>query len=633
MRVLLVHPPLNASPEVTPPLGLCTLAVWLKHNGHQVRILDLDLEVKGLADGQESYLGILARALTDFEPKAVGITSMYNNSLQAERVAGAVKRFDPSIVTIAGGSHFGALGRQALRRLPELDFAIEGEGEQAFSSLLAALDSGSPTGEIARLQYRANGEIRANPSAGLWPLSAMPAVWSNLDGVIALDRYAATVPDGSQRRTIYMEAGRGCPFACTFCATAPFWERKYRVRPVAHIIGDMRFLYEEYGYNGFMLVHDLLTVDKAFLHEFSDAMIESRLPVQWMANHRTDIDLRGVLPKMKTAGCWAMFFGIESASPRLQKEMRKGLKREGVVSTINGLSGLGIASTCSFVVGFPSETSAELSETIAMGAELKLIGAGMVQFHRLRTWPPAPLSRAVLPAEFDIDSLRIEYPFSDVPTEDVESIEADREFFAGYFAPCSQAGTFAQVAQVEMFFTQAVAAAPLTIAVAGRVMGASLLESFYAMLASRGGITRKQIEADTSSMLPIWMILRPFLEDWVASHPALDDWQRELLRGVMHYEEQRLRFVNNAAPRPDGMAASGDNWVAFVCAVDIAAAFEAIQEERVLAPDLVKESAIVLSCQGQDSYRAYTTEVSRIPDLHGHPFLARTPMQGVELTA
>src|SRR5205085_8714727 len=162
MRVLLTHPPLNAAREVTPPLGLCTLAAWLRHQGHEVRILDLDLEIKGRQDGQQTYLGLLARGVSDFSPAAVGITSMYNNSLQAERMARTVKACDPSIVTIGGGSHFGALGPRALRRIPELDYAIEGEGEQAFSALLAALECGAPVSQIPRLHYRMNGEIGAN---------------------------------------------------------------------------------------------------------------------------------------------------------------------------------------------------------------------------------------------------------------------------------------------------------------------------------------------------------------------------------------------------------------------------------------------------------------------------------------
>jgi len=622
MRVLLAHPPLNASSEVTPPLGLCTLAAWLKSQGHQVRILDLDLEIKGRPDGQATYLRLLDNALRDLSPAAAGITSMYNNSLQAERMVQAVKNYDSSIVTIAGGSHFGALGRQALLRIPELDYAIEGEGEQSFSRLLTALETGASVMEIPRLQYRVDGELRANPANGLMELGELPPVWSSLGGSIDLMRYAQTVPDNVDRRTVYIEAGRGCPFACTFCATAPFWERRYRVKPVEQIIAEIRFLYEEYGYNGFMLVHDLLTVDKKFINSFSDAMMDSKLPVEWMVNHRTDINLHGLLPKMKSAGCWAMFFGVESASDRLQKEMRKGLKRDDVVSTITSLSDLGITSTCSFVIGFPDETAEELSRTISLGAELKVMGAGMIQYHRLRTWPPAPLSRSQLAAEFDLDSLRIEYPFLNVPTEDIEAIKEDPDFFAGYFAPFSEAGTFAQLADIELFFTQAVAVAPLTIAVLGRVMGGSLIETFFSVVSLRGAITRADIEADTSSLVPIWLLLRPFLEEWITEHPALEEWERELVRGVMVYEDHRLNFLNSNGTAFVDAVSGGDNWQAFISKVDIAAVFEAVHRNEPLTSELVKQSAVVLVRQDLNSYRAYTADVARIGELAQHPLLA-----------
>ena len=61
MRVLLVHPPLSANREVTPPLGLCTLSAWLRQQGHHVRLLDLDLAVKGRTDGEEAYSGCFSR--------------------------------------------------------------------------------------------------------------------------------------------------------------------------------------------------------------------------------------------------------------------------------------------------------------------------------------------------------------------------------------------------------------------------------------------------------------------------------------------------------------------------------------------------------------------------------------------
>lgn len=621
MRVLLTQPPLSTNPEVSPPLGLSTLAAWLIQRGHEVSVLDLDLAVKGLPSGQEVYESLLAAAVRELAPQVVGITSMFNNSLQAERLARAVKRCDDSIVTVAGGSHFGALGLRSLRRIPTLDFAIEGEGEEAFASLLDALARGAPVADVPRLCHRAGGEPRQNPSRGLMDLAELPPVWPLVEGCVDIGRYAHTIPPGAARRTIYVEAGRGCPFACSFCATAPFWERRYRVKPVATLLAEIRFLHERYGYDGFMLVHDLLTVDRDYLDELSEAVRESRLPVEWMANHRTDIDLRGLLPKMKAAGCWAMFFGIESASPRLQKEMKKGLRRDGAVATIAGLAELGIASTCSFVIGFPDETPEELSATVGMGAELKLLGAGVIQFHRLRTWPPAPLSRAALPARFDLDSLRIEFPFLSIPEADVAAIEADPEFFAGYFAPHTTAGTFAQMAQVELFFTYGILVAPLTIAMMSRLAGESLISGFYAVLSRVGGISRQEIEADPSSSWPAWRALRPRLADWAAVHPGLAEWQRELLRGAMAYEERRLRFIDSGGAAREGMAAGGEDWAAFVSTVDVAALFDRLRAGDALTPELVSDRAVVFVQEGGGSFGSYTTGVERLPELGRRPSL------------
>jgi hypothetical protein len=142
------------------------------------------------------------------------------------------------------------------------------------------------------------------------------------------------------------------------------------------------------------------------------------------------------------------------------------------------------------------------------------------------------------------------------------------------------------------------------------------------VVSRRGAITRADVEADTTSMLPIWLLLRPFLEEWVTEHPALEIWQRELVRGVMAYEEHRLRFVNGADVTTDeGIAALGDNWSAFLSNVDIAAVFDAMQTDQPVTPTLVEESAVVLVRHELDSFRAYTTDVAHIADLANHPFL------------
>ena len=626
MRVLLVNPPLSQQREVAPPLGLCVLASKLRANGHNPRILDLDLEMKCAPISEAGMTALLSRTMAEFEPHVVGVTSMYNNSLQAERLIVAAKEQDPTVATIAGGSHFGALGARALKRCDALDFAIEGEGEGAFSALLTVLDAGEDMENVARLQWRKDGEIQVNPPAGLIDLATLPPVWSQLGETIDIERYRATIPSDSPRRTIYVEAGRGCPYACSFCATAPFWERKYRVKPVAALIEELRFLHEAFGYDGFVLVHDLLTVDKSYVNDLCEALVEARLPVEWMANHRTDIDLAGLLPKMKAAGCWAMFFGVETASPRLQRAVRKGLRRKEVVSTISALADLGIASTCSFVIGFPDETSEELSSTVALGAELKLKGAGLIQFHRLRLWPPSPLFKQAPEARFDAESLAIEYPFLEARAEDVAAIQADREFFAGYFAPLSRAGAFPEIAQIELFFTSAVAVAPLTVAVLGRLMGDALIATFVTHVFEAVGVTRSQIEARSTQMSELAALLLPLILRWIQGALPVGSWSPRLAEAALEYEMRKLAFLDNLSLGADVLA--GPDWVAFVSSVDIAAVFTAMHDDAPLTTALETRTMILFVRETSGACRAFCGPPAEYERLQSSPRLAMGALAG-----
>jgi len=200
---------------------------------------------------------------------------MYNKSLQAEQLLRTAKHVDDGAMTVAGGSHFGALGFQSLRRIPELDYVIEGEAEPAIAALLAGIQDST----IPRLHYRINGELRSNPSRGLMNLADLPKMWVSLGESVSLERYAATIPSSATRRIAYIEAGRGCPFARTFCATAPFWEQRYRVKPAERIVEEIRYLYEEFRYESFILIHDLLTVNLKFMSSLCDLLLAARLPV------------------------------------------------------------------------------------------------------------------------------------------------------------------------------------------------------------------------------------------------------------------------------------------------------------------------------------------------------------------
>ena len=617
MRVLLMQPPLLPAAEVTPPLGLTTLASWLAARGHEPRILDLDLEVRDRDSAAEDrYVPLFERALDDFQPDVCAVTSMYSNSLQAEHLVRAAKRRRPDIVTVTGGAHFGALGPASLRRLPELDFAIQGEGEPALSGLLDALAAGGGAWRhVPSLSFRDGAEIRANPAAPQIDLATLPPMWTTLGDALDIRRYVATIQPGSGRRIVYIEAGRGCPYACTFCATAPFWRRQFRVKPAARIVDEIRYLHEEHGYDSFMLVHDLLTVSKKFMAEFCDAMLEAGLPVEWMANSRTDIRLGDLLPKMKRSCCWKLFFGVESASERVQEVVDKHLDPAHAETTVKELSEIGISCTTSFVLGQPDERAEELSATVALGARLKLLGAETVQFHRLRMWPPAPITNLPLPVDFDLDSLRIEYPFPQVPEEHVEAIRADNSFFSGYFVPETTAGTPAQLAQVEMFFHHAVTLAPYTVAALGQLVGEALVPAFYRALAEVGPLRREELTWDAAQPPHgNWRALRPLFRALISRHAGLSEGERSLIEGLLGYEEWRL-FVTYGVPTPEPPAAQGPNWSAYLSPLDVAQAIERLRAGEPVGEDLLSPGILILARDASGALASYELDADQLAEL------------------
>ena len=213
------------------------------------------------------------------------------------------------------------------------------------------------------------------------------------------------------------------------------------------------------------------------------------------------------------------------------------------------------------MIGFPEETTAELSSSIAMAARLKLMGVETVQLHRLRVFPPSSLSRNLPASEFDLDSLRIEYPFLDISTEDIEAIKRDRSFFSGYWAPLSSAGTPAQLAQVEMFFHHTIALAPMTVAAAAQFAAGRLIPAFYDCLGHAGPIRREQLDWESGALFRNWCELEPLMTAWLMPSLSLKDWQLSVVKALLEYEGHRIRFVTSQSPVQP--MAIGRSWTAF----------------------------------------------------------------------
>jgi hypothetical protein len=389
-------------------------------------------------------------------------------------------------------------------------------------------------------------------------LTTLPNVWAASSEILDLCQYRKTIASASPHHSIYTEAGRGCPYTCNFCAPAQFWDRRYRVKTPEQIAEELRYLYTTHGYDAFILVHDLLTVDGRFVRTLSERISDLDLPIRWMANSRTDLKHARDFGALAKSGCWRLFYGVDSGSAQVQRHMKKDLDPDEAFDVVRSAVASGVGAVCSFVVGHPEETTTDLSKSIMLGARLKAAGAETVQFHRLRLFPPAPLATGDALTELlrssvlDETTLRLEYPLADITVEERTIIERNPRFYAGYFPPPTKAGSAEEVSQVELFFTQAIAFAPLTVYAIGSLVSISLADLFRDHLARHGFINRRVFDPSDISIPRNWANLKPRLEA-MALDAELDPEDEALVSAVLEYEDTRMRFVHRQPAPADAI--------------------------------------------------------------------------------
>ena len=186
---------------------------------------------------------------------------------------------------------------------------------------------------------------------------------------------------------IMIEAGRGCPYACTFCSTSVFWGRQFRIKPAVSIIDEMNRFNKLYGVTRFSLLHDLFTANKSYLEEFCLLLIKEGINYDWDCSSRIDVLDKETIDLLAESKCKGMFIGLETGSFRMQKLINKNIDLEKAVNLIEYINSRGIELTVAFIYGYPDETEQDFLLTVEMMERLRRIGVREIQ---LGTYIPLP---------------------------------------------------------------------------------------------------------------------------------------------------------------------------------------------------------------------------------------------------
>lgn len=303
MKYALVNPPWEFTGSIYfgcrdghLPLEFGYARALLEQAGHEVLLLDATLEHLDL-DGMRARV-------EQFGPDITVVTTaptyLFWRCPPPElrsplRACNALRAISPVLVAV--GPHGSTTPRATLMKLP-VDVAVMGECEEVLPKLAGNWR------EIMGIAYRKDDclIVQGGPQAAQFDDLAALAWESRFLHGHHHHRF-------DQPRTglgAEVEASRGCPYACSFCAKENFRD-KFRRRPVATVLEEIDGLVAQgVGYVYF--------VDEIFLpnRELLDGLSERR--VQFGVQTRIDLWKPDLLDLLGTAGCVSIEAGVESIS-------------------------------------------------------------------------------------------------------------------------------------------------------------------------------------------------------------------------------------------------------------------------------------------------------------------------------
>ncbi|MFH1136690.1 MAG: radical SAM protein [Pseudomonadota bacterium] len=369
MRFLLVNPFYPVSECPSPPLGLSFLAAALERADIETKILDLVVTPYSRDR--------LQKVIEDFSPDIIGSTAVTMTYDFAAGLIRDVKALAPEIKTVMGGPHVTFCAAETMALLPELDFIVMGEGEEAIVQLTRAVERGRGFEEIEGLAFRRDGRVAITGvrTPGLDVNDLAPPARH----LVPLGRYRA------MNLAIGMTTSRGCPFNCIFCVGRKMVGAKVRYRDPLKVVDELEYL-GSLGFPQVNIADDLFTANKKHCFGVCDEILRRGLKIKWTSFARVDTVVPEVMVRMKEAGCTAVSFGVETGNPQIMKTIKKGITLEQVEKAVKMCADAGILPHASFILGLPGETPATVEETVAFGEKIKSYGTAY-GFHLLAPFP------------------------------------------------------------------------------------------------------------------------------------------------------------------------------------------------------------------------------------------------------
>lgn len=358
MHVLIVATNRERHPFPVAPLGALFVAQAARNAGHRVDLLDL-----GTCRLPEYSL---KRAIARLRPDAIAFSIRNHDNCyfiaphgcleETRRLADAARKAAPTLPLILGGSGFSICPRRWMREL-DADYGIVGEGEAAFATLLAQLDSGvAPIASAGVLTRDAKDD-----ALNCRPAPRPQAIGSPSHRDCQYRRYL------SAGGFISVQSKRGCPFGCIYCVYPRLEGNQFRARAAEAVADEIesasdqgRYFYFADGVFNAPAEHAQTVCEQLAIR--AERMPEQKRP-RWMALCNPGGFDGAMARAMKRAGCIGIEFGLDAATEKMLRNLGKPFGVDEIATALGAAGTAGLPFAIHLLFGGPGETIDDMRAT------------------------------------------------------------------------------------------------------------------------------------------------------------------------------------------------------------------------------------------------------------------------------
>jgi radical SAM superfamily enzyme YgiQ (UPF0313 family) len=287
----------------------------------------------------------------DYEQKIdlVGITGYTAEIPSTYAIADEFRK--RGIPVVLGGVHVSAVPDEALKHA---DAVVIGEAEEIWKQVLMDFESGS-----MQATYHADA---------LCTMKEMKTPRRDLLNKAMYTNYNT------------IQATRGCPYNCDYCAVTGVFGRQFRTRPVAEVVDEVR----AFDSRAFLFADDNICGQPDYAKELFRALIP--LKKKWGGQTSITFAKDDELLRLyaKSGGQYA-FIGLESLSQNNLKDVNKQWsKAEDYEEAISKIHRAGINVIGSFIFGLDNDNTSVFRQTFEFVLKNRIAAA---QYHILTPFP------------------------------------------------------------------------------------------------------------------------------------------------------------------------------------------------------------------------------------------------------